>query len=109
VNSLVSFKTVSRDINHRTVLFELERTGVVKRIGKKIKLTTSVYVPIGNLRDGFSLLSSDVRDLIAAGNENIFSKIGPLNLHSKTVYDNIPIDCESKIRSGFFNLRRKYT
>jgi hypothetical protein len=94
-------KTVSRDINHRTLLFELERAGFIKRIGKKIHLVSSVYIPKENLRDGFSLLSSDIRDLIAAGNENIFSRAGPTNLHAKTVYDNVPLELESRIREWF--------
>ena len=100
-------RSVSKDINHRTLLFELERSGSVKRVGTKVRLDTSVYMPRENLRDGFSLLSSDVSDLIAAGNENIFSKNGARNLHAKTVYDNIPLEFESKIREWFLRFGGK--
>ncbi len=82
-------RTVSKDLNFHTVLFELERLGIIKREPGKATLVHSAYEVKGNLREGFSILAEDTQDLIAAATENISAEKDPPNLHAKTYYDNI--------------------
>lgn len=81
--------SVSRDLNPYTVLFELERTGCVKRSGNKVKLTASQYIPKGKTLEGYQLLSEDLDLMIQGVEENILDNQDLENLHLRTFYDNI--------------------
>lgn len=92
-------RAVSKDINPYTVLFELERSQSVERLSNgKIKLTSGVYVPAGDLKQGFVFMSRDCHDLISSVEENLFSPATVPNLHISTEYDNISRDDLDEIR-----------
>jgi hypothetical protein len=85
-------QSVSVDVNPYSVLFELERTGFVKRTQHGVRLEKRLFNPGTDLKEGFSLLASDVDDLIMSVEENLLTqkdRVTP-NLHVKTEYDNIP-------------------
>lgn len=90
-------RSVSSALNPYTVLFELERTGVVQRTAHGLKLCTRVYVP-KDTSEAYSLLADDTRDLIFAVSENLGRTQGSPNLHVKTEYDNIPLKYSEQIR-----------
>ena len=94
-------RSVSKDLNPYTVLFELERIGAVKRSENTLTLESSVYVPSGDIKEGLLLLARDSADLISAVDENIFKPDELPNLHIKTEYDNICPEFIPEIRRWF--------
>ena len=86
-SSLVS--RVSTDLNPATVLFELERHGIIKKSENGIELlaqSLSLHEDEGKALD---VLSKDVEHLTAAAEENIFERKSVPNLHRRTEYDNV--------------------
>ena len=94
-------KSVSKDLNPYTLLFELERTRTVERSRDRVKLITDVYVPSGDVAGGLSLLCEDSEDLMLAVGENIFSRPQVPNLHIRTQYDNVAIKDLARIKDWF--------
>lgn len=91
-------RSLSKDLSHYAVLFELERLGLVKRQKDKLKLQSQVYSPAQDAEQGLRLLEGDWRDLMCAVEENIFSRNDLPHLHLKTEYDNICLDDIPKVR-----------
>ena len=96
-------QSVSQDLNPYTILFELERIGAITRVDDKIKLEGTVYIPKGDVLEGFALLSADAADLIMGVEENVFEKPEIKNLHIKTEYDNVTIDSVERIKEWFLD------
>lgn len=82
-------RSVSRELNPSTVLFELERTGAITRSGRGVTLVTDAFVPRGDIKAAFSILASDSADLISAVEENVFHMPAVSNLHCRTEYDRV--------------------
>ena len=82
-------QSVSQDLNPYTVLFELERVGVVTRVHGEARLVAQVYVP-GDLDHSMELLTQDQEALVLGVAENIFDQPEVPHLHIATHYDNIP-------------------
>ena len=95
--------SVSQDLNPYTVLFELERVGIVERSGDKLKLSERVYVPQGDVLAGIELLSRDLEDIVGGVEENVFEDPPVKNLHIKTDYDNVIVSALPKIREWFLH------
>lgn len=102
-------RSVSKDLNPYTVLFELERIGAVTRQGDKLHLSSIAYVPHGDALAGFGLLSGDADDLISSVEENILGDCerSVPNLHVKTEYDNICEEHVPEIRRWFLEQGQK--
>lgn len=90
--------SVSQDLNHATVLFELERIGVVKKTRDGLKLVGRTYVAKGDIKQGYGMLASDVTDLMTAVQQNVFEEHDPPNLHGKTIFDKIPSNLTQTVR-----------
>lgn len=101
-------RSVSKELNPYTLLFELERIGAVKRHGNKLKLETQVYVPKGNNQRALEMLASDSEDLIEAVEENISSDLNFPNLHLTTTYDNICLKAVDQIRDWILTEGSKF-
>lgn len=84
---LVEF--VSKDINPATVLFELERVGVVERTPNGVKLIEGVHYQNKTPEKGFNLLARDFETLGKAVTENILTPQETRNLHIRTEYSNL--------------------
>lgn len=98
----------SRDLNPYTVLFELERLGIVRRSGDMVELLRDAFEPAGDTTRGLQLLSSDVQDLVEAVDQNLFNRPDVPNLHIKTEYDSIPSECLPQIRNWFIETGARF-
>lgn len=89
---------VSQDLNHHTVLFELQRLGLVSVKGDLATLKVPAFIVRGDIDKALPLLGADVRDLVDAVHENVVEDFKTPHLHAKTEYDNISTEHLSKIR-----------
>lgn len=93
-------KSISRDVNPYSVLNELLRSGSVERVrGGKVRIVSRVFVPKGDMEQGFELLSRDTDDMLSAVEENILEPREKPNLHISTEYDNVSPKHEAEIRA----------
>lgn len=87
------FKTlvelVSKDLNPGTVLFQLERTGLVERTSRGLKLIRKVQSLQNDIDAGYQLLAGDIEELSLAVQENLEASLPVPHLHARTEYDNI--------------------
>ena len=91
-------RAMSKDLHPGTLLFELERLGLVVRDEKSVKLKTMVYVPKGKPEEAFQLLGNDLQDLELAVEENVFGSLEVPNLHASTEYTNIRAESADLLR-----------
>lgn len=91
-------RSVNKEFNPYTVLFELERLGAVKRNKDVLVLQVEAFNPSGDNSEGMRLLSNDIADLVSAVTTNVFDKPTPPNLHIKTEYDNVCLDAVDGLR-----------
>lgn len=82
-------RSVSKEVNPYTVLFELERLEMVRREGDVLQLRVNEYAPQKDAEAGFQLISADIDDLLSSAEANIFHNREIPNLHLTTRYDNI--------------------
>jgi hypothetical protein len=91
-------RTVSKDLNPATVLFELERLRLIERAGDRIKLLWNSYQISGDVDDAYLLLQRDIHALVEGVDTNIQLKNKVPNLHISTHFDNIAIPAIPEIR-----------
>ena len=97
-------RSVSKDLNPHTVLFELERLGILEKEGDKVALKNNAFIAQGDPEAGMRMVGADAADLISAGSENSFSADIIPHLHARTEYDNIPDEALPQIRRWFLDL-----
>ncbi len=100
-------QTVSKDLNPHTVRFELERLGLIHEVDGLVRLTQPVYLSTGDVAETLQIAAEDVRDLLAASEENAFASSMTPNLHARTQYDNIPDDLVPDIKKWCLELGRE--
>ena len=100
-------RSVSKDLNPHTVLFELDRLGVLIKEGELVALKHQEFVPQGDPEESMRLVSTDAKDLLSAGSENAFSENALPHLHAHTEYDNVPDESLPEIREWFLELGRR--
>jgi len=91
-------RSVSLDLNPATVLFELERLGLVEIEGKSIRLLWDAYQISGDIDAAYTLLQRDITTLVESVDSNIPQKSAIPNLHLSTQFDNISQAGLAKIR-----------
>lgn len=102
-------RSVSLSLNPATVLFELERSGTIKKVRKGIKLVRETTILSAREEQAYELLASDIDNLTTAFEENMSLSTGNLgNLHHRTRYDNIFIKDLPKIRTWILNRGRRF-
>lgn len=94
-------ESVSTDLKPGTLLFELERIGVVERTPRGVRLVKRTYSPRGDISSSLDLLSADSEDLGRAVEENLLRSDGPRHHHAKTEFDAIRADARAEIESWF--------
>ena len=94
---------MNKDVNHATLLFELERLGVLKRVASGAKLIRGVNYVNKTPGKGIELLARDNDTLVQAVEENLFEAQETRNLHLRTEYDNIFREDIPKIREWLFS------
>ena len=97
--------SVSQDLNPATVLFELERSKLVERTSRGIKLRRAEQI-ITDPTSAYKILSSDVEDLIFTVDKNIFDG-SEVDLHARTEFDNIRVQDVPKIKKWLLEEGRK--
>lgn len=90
--------SISKEVTHYPILFELERIGAIEYEGNKVRLKVLEYIPQGDVEHGLGVLSEDIEDLVASVEGNLTSDKEAPNLHLRTVYDNIEPVRLSEIR-----------
>ena len=80
-NQLV--RTISHDIHPASILFELERVGLVKKTSRGIQLVEDSFQS-RDPEDGIRMLSQDLDQLLLAVDENLFAQLPDKNLHVRT-------------------------
>ena len=81
--------SVSKNVNHGTIFFELKRIGAVEETPKGLKLLKQIYGMGSDPKKGFELLAHDVDTMFNSIEENIEGEPKISNLHISTEYDNI--------------------
>lgn len=82
-------KSITTDVNPKTILFELERCNAIKVTKGSALPTSSVLDADGSIDRGLEMLASDCHDLVMAVDSNLFSNLPAPNLHLKTEFDNV--------------------
>jgi hypothetical protein len=99
--------SVSADLNPYTVLFELERSGHVKKINDKVRLESKVFAT-ADIKEGLSILSADISDVMQSVESNLFDKPDVPDLHIRTYFDNIVIAKLPEIRNWLLHRGAKF-
>jgi hypothetical protein len=81
--------SISKEVTHYPILFELERIGAIEYEGQRVRLRAREYLPQGDVEHGLDVLSHDIEDLLATVERNLTSQTNAPDLHLRTVYDNI--------------------
>lgn len=81
-------ESVSAEFSPYTVLFELERTGMVIRKGRSVELRSSFHLG-QNLEEVISIVGDDIDALIKAGEANSSGVEKEPFLHLSTFFDNV--------------------
>ena len=96
-------RALSADLNHHTMLFELERLGLIERINDKARLLVQAYSNAGKPEEALGDAAQDLDDLFRAVDHNItLVDQDPPHLHARTTFDNIPADKLPKLRRWLF-------
>ena len=91
--------SISKDLNPYTVLFELERAGLIEKTARGAKLTRPSYQPSKeNIETALQMLHRDASDLYNAVEENMYLDTKIKNLHVASEFDNIPAQHVSAIK-----------
>lgn len=84
-------RSVQRDLNPYSILFELERAGTIERTRNGVRVCRRFHLPSRSVETGFSILGADVSDLIFSVEENVTVIGEPPHLHIRTEYDQVPL------------------
>lgn len=91
-------RSVSKNLNPYTVLFELERSKLVVKTPKGLKLLSNSFIANSSAEKGFNFLSSDLGDLVASVVENLDNPGTTPNHHLTTEYMSIPTEKETELK-----------
>jgi hypothetical protein len=80
---------VSQSVNPASILFELERTGAVKREDNRLILVRSNPGPSAASEEGTDQIARDMELVLRAGTANLEREDTIGNLHIRTEFDNI--------------------
>jgi hypothetical protein len=90
--------SISKEVTHYPILFELERLEAIEYDGNKVRLKVLEYIPSGDVEHGLSVLSDDVEDLVRTVEGNLTTSAHDPDLHLRTAYDNIAVDKLPEVR-----------
>lgn len=89
------------DVPPRAVLDEMVRVGAVTLLRDgKIRLQATDYVPGSSSAEGLSILGTDVSDLIAAIDHNLFNTEEPPFFQRKVAYNNLPEEALLRVQAS---------
>lgn len=88
--------TVNTDLNPGTILFELERSGLVECKGSFLHLRQRHVPTRRDAVESFAVAAADTDDLISAVENNVTEE--PVRLHARTEFDRIPAKHAERLR-----------
>lgn len=80
---------ITQSVNPASILFELERSGAVRKDGERLTLIRYNSPPLPGSMEGYEQICRDLDLVLNAGNDNIERKDRIGNLHIRTEFDNI--------------------
>lgn len=101
-------RSVSKDLKAVTVLFELERLGMIEKNGDKVMLTQPGYKTTGDFSNTFRVVGKDLDDLFEAAEENALNANEIPNLHIRTTYDKVVASAEPEVREWLLSEGSKF-
>lgn len=90
---------ITKDTHPGTVVFEMERVGVLDQTRNGLKLTSSYLDVRGDPENAYAMLGEDMAKLILCVEENVFGENRESNLHLRTIFDNVRPEEIQQIRS----------
>lgn len=91
-------RMISKDMNAATILFELERLGIIEKSARGVKLVLDSFAGRGDAEEGFKVVADDLHDLIGTAQDNLFSDAIPAQLHVRTNYDKVRAESVPEIK-----------
>jgi hypothetical protein len=79
------------NLNSYSVLFEMERAGILEKKGQNVKLLGRDLIHSEDVQAGLSVMAADANDLVAAVEKNLFENPNISHLHLRTEFDKIPL------------------
>jgi hypothetical protein len=101
-------RSISKDLNPATVLFELVRTGSAEISNRGVRLLKQSFVPAKDAEAGFSIAAKDVASLVEAVEENLTGAPVVPNLHARTHYDRIRLTDLNQLRADLVRAGHKF-
>jgi hypothetical protein len=99
---------VSTDLHPRTVLFDLERMGVVEQTKGGVRLRARAYSAGKNEEESYRLLGRDMEELMGAIMDNLEKEGEMENFHAYTYFDNLPKEDLPKINKWLLRQNAKF-
>lgn len=99
---------VSKNINPGTVLFDLERVGLISRKGDTVTLNQKLHRIDGFDERGFDVLARDMESLCVTVLNNMIDNPDEPQHHIRTEYDNILVDRLPEIREWVLEEGRQF-
>lgn len=103
------------NLNAYTILFEMERIGIVEKTSGSAKLIWKDYAPGTSMKEGLTMLGEDMEDMASAVVENVTTTPETPHLHLKTEFDKIDPEKLPEIKrwileegSAFHHRARKF-
>jgi hypothetical protein len=91
------------NVSSYSVLFEMERAGILEKKGQRVKLLGRDLIHSEDVQAGLSVMAADANDLVAAVENNLFGNPRISHLHLRTEFDKIPADELERAREWILN------
>ena len=91
--------SVSKEISHYSVLFELQRLNAVEHLDNKIYLRTAEHGTREDISKAMASVSEDIEALLMATEHNVSFTHLPSQLQLRTFFDNVQINKLEEIQS----------
>ncbi|RMG41409.1 MAG: hypothetical protein D6719_08635 [Candidatus Dadabacteria bacterium] len=101
--------SVSAEPNPYSVLYEMERSGVVERTPRGVKLKSRIHVASGgDMEEVLRMLAPDVADLSEAVYENLSGEDSIRNLHLRTEFNRVAEESVPEIKNWLLRQGSKF-
>ncbi len=101
-------RSVTDDVRAGTVLFELERSGVVEKTSRGLRLLRVTAPSLGNASERWDFLGRNIESLIEAAIENGLDRQPASNLHTRTEYDRLSVSHLPAIREWVYKAGKAF-
>jgi len=99
---------VNKHFNPGTILFELQRIGIVKAGPNRLTLLGKLVTTAVDVEESFELASQDIGDYLKSIPENVLTQPKLPHLHIRTEYDRIDVAALPKIRRWLIDSGKEF-